>query len=202
MEGNHSTLQETIVLDFGAGSIERVETYWADSPNHSSHRWIVHSRRAIIADILEHKPANINIIASDCFWIKSKESFLLAGLPIEVVPVTEKIPDILLACNPAPGILNESSPYAGYIPGLLKVAKRMKKWSHIFIQLDRAFIESFPDTDRDSHDDQIFWERVSPALSETGFTLAHDNYMLGLTLDRFWPFESKLFCKTLDIEKN
>lgn len=46
-------------------------------------------------------------------------------------------------------------------------------------------MESFPDTERDSDDDQIFWERVNPALREAGFILTHNNCILGLTLDRF-----------------
>lgn len=88
---------------------------------------MVHSRRSIVAHILGETPANIGIVASDPFCIPAKTHFFVDGLSVEAVPIPESIPDILLACNPAPVILHESSPSGGYIGGLLEVAKRMKQ---------------------------------------------------------------------------
>lgn len=73
---------------------------------------MVHSRRSIVTHILGHNPTSICIVASDLFCIPEKTYFSVDGLSVEAVPIPDSVPDILLACNPAPCILDRSSSYA------------------------------------------------------------------------------------------
>lgn len=71
----------------------------------------------------------------------------------------------------------------------------MKTGSKIFIQIDSAFMENFPGTQRDSFDDQLFWSLISTKLAEIGIVPVHGRCVLGGAMDRYRPYESKLFKK-------
>lgn len=196
-----------IVCDYGSGDANRVSVYWSNVQHHNTSRGIVCSRRNIVDSILTlsewPSSSRKKVIAFDphCFQTSSQyELEWLSVLTTHIRP--QSPPNILFVCNPPCGVhetnnraINLGLDYSEYLPGVFAIAESMSAGSYVFIQLDRAFVEDFPDTEPCTDDNQKFWKYVWDYLRKIGFMIIRDKFLLWLTLDRYGPLESKLFVK-------
>lgn len=190
------------VLDFWCGNRDTIRTHWSSVADFRtvrgsvSSRWkiLAHSLGATIQDVLAQKTT---IYGYDPFCLKEKQVLpVFDNAVIDINPDSLDIaPDIIFSCNPAPSVLDVRSSYGAYIAGLLEKSEKMEVGWKVFAQIVRAFIENFPDTWRETNDDEVYWNILYKWLKMQGFYVLHENCMLGLTLDRFWPLQSKLFYK-------
>lgn len=194
-----------VIVDYGSGSEDRMRTYWLECDRHDTVRWVVSSRRNIVKHILLEDNSNTcppcRVIGVDEFCVPQERNFILDNWSMLAAKETSEVPDVLMTFNPPPGILaNEGGNYfwlnySGFLGWFLEHASRMKKDGRIFIQIDRAFVEDFPDTNTWSNDNQKFWQLLLTDLSKMWFIISHNNCLLGLTLDRYGPLESKMLLK-------